>query len=216
MKYAIISDIHNHSQALNAVLDHINQQGVDACYCLGDVGADACVDIIRANHAPTVFGNWEASNWRLLSKENQQWALSLPPLIHPNETVCLTHAAPFWPHRIKSLAALIDNPQVRYNGNLFPYLDFEEDSIWKAIAKLTDAGVTLMFHGHTHRQLVWRFTRTNKLLREHKRAFQLIEGETYLVGVGSVGQPKDGPGAAYALFDDQTNTVELVKLHQRI
>jgi predicted phosphodiesterase len=207
MRYTIFSDIHNHTEALRKIVADANTHNTDTFFCLGDIGIDDCVEIVRDLDAPTVFGNWEVSNWRHLSAANQQWVLTLPPMLHP-DNMCLTHAAPFWPPTIKSLADLKANPPGKLNGKLFPYLDFEEDYLWKAIGNLTEAQLPVMFHGHTHRQLVWRFTRTNKLLREHKPVFQLNQGETYVIGVGSVGRPHDGPGASYLIFDDQTNTVE--------
>ncbi len=71
MRYAIFSDIHNNSTALVAVLRHAAQQQVDGYFCLGDVGIDKCVNLIRGVNALTVFGNWEVSGWRHLSPENQ-------------------------------------------------------------------------------------------------------------------------------------------------
>jgi diadenosine tetraphosphatase ApaH/serine/threonine PP2A family protein phosphatase len=61
----------------------------------------------------------------------------------------------------------------------------------------------LMFHGHTHRQLAWRLTRSNKLQRVREPRINLMPGEIYVIGIGSVGRPADGPGAAYAIFDDE-------------
>lgn len=211
MRYIIFSDIHNHTTALQQILADAQRHSPDAFYCLGDVGTDASVEVVRSANIPTVFGNWEVSNWRYLSPDNQQWALALPPLLQFSE-MWLAHAAPVWPPKVKSLTDLLANPQVRRNGKLFPYLDFEEDYLWQSIGLLFDAGVPLLFHGHTHRQLAWRFTRTNKLLREYKAVFQLAENETYVVGVGSVGHPQDGPGASYVVYNSDTRTVEFCRV----
>ncbi len=211
MRYAIFSDVHNHTDALKQVINDAQTRAVDAFYCLGDVGIDACVNLVREINAPTVFGNWEASNWRYLSPENRQWVLNLPPVIR-DERFWLTHAAPFWPPPIKTLADLHSNAHIRVKGNLFPYLHYEENSLWECIALLTEAKVPLMFHGHTHRQLVWQFTNDNRLLRLHKPTVELAAGTTLIVGVGSVGRPMDRPGAAYVIFDAGTNLIELARL----
>ncbi|GAB4437737.1 MAG: hypothetical protein Kow0031_19560 [Anaerolineae bacterium] len=211
MRYAIFSDIHDNLTALQQVLAHISTQAVDACFCLGDIGDDACVSLLRDREMPTVFGNGEAYSWRELHPENRQWVLGLPPMIREPE-FWLTHAGPFWPHKIRSLNDFVNNGLGRARHKPFPYLHYEEDSLWATIAALTEADVTLMFHGHTHRQLAWRFMRSNKLQRSYNPLLHLKPGETYVVGVGSVGSPNDGPGACYAIFDSAAQTVELIRL----
>jgi predicted phosphodiesterase len=211
MRYAIFADIHNNIAALEAVLAHIETQAVDACFCLGDVGIDSCVDLVRAAGAPTVFGNWEVSNWRYLSPENQAWALGLPPLLK-KETFWLTHAGLFWSPRLKTLADLNDLPHLVPRSKLFPYLHFEQDALWETVATLTEVQVSLMFHGHTHRQLTWRFSANNQLRRLAQRSVTAQPGDTLIVGVGSVGMPQDGPGAAYVIYDDKVGTVEMVRI----
>jgi predicted phosphodiesterase len=211
MRYAIFSDVHNHTQALRQVLADARQRDVSAFFCLGDIGIDECVDIIRESDIPTVFGNWEASNWKHLSPKNQGWILARPPIIR-KDGFWLTHAGPFWPNRINSLEDLNNSSHISVKGSLFPYLHFEGDSLWETIALLIDTKIPLMFHGHSHRQLAWRFTRTNKLQRLHPQDFVLVPGETYVVGVGSVGRPLDGPGASYVIYDAAATRVEMLRL----
>lgn len=60
--YAIISDIHSNLEALDAVFERIEDEGVDEVVCLGDVvgyGPDpeACIDIIRSRCRFTIRGN---------------------------------------------------------------------------------------------------------------------------------------------------------------
>ena len=211
MKIAIFSDIHDHTAALKAVLDNAQTRGVNTYFCLGDVGIDACVELVKVAGAATVFGNWEVSGWRTLTKENRQWALALPPMLKRDD-FWLTHAAPFWSPKIKSLANLTANRQLHTSHKLFPYLHYDEDSLWKSIAMLTDLGVPLMFHGHTHRQIAWYFTGNNHLQRTVKDTVTIHPGDTLIVGVGSVGLPVDGPGASYVIFDDEAQTVEMVRV----
>lgn len=211
MKFAVFSDIHNHTRALETVVADAQNRSVDAMFCLGDVGIDSCVDLLRQADVPTVFGNWEVSNWRHLSTDNREWAMRLPPM-RKLDGFWLTHAGPFWPPKIKTLADLESDRPVRMRANLFPYLHFEEDSLWKTIALLTEMKIPLMFHGHTHRQLGWRFTHNNTLQRLYGPNIELLPGETCVVGVGSVGRPQDGPGFCYALFDSKTRVVSLLRV----
>ncbi|MCB0169298.1 MAG: metallophosphoesterase family protein [Anaerolineae bacterium] len=210
MKYAIFSDIHNHTAALAAMLRHAHQQGVDRYYCLGDIGIDACVELTRSVNAVTVFGNWEVSNWQRLSPKNQGWVLSLPPQ-HKTGCFWLTHAAPFWPESLTTLNDVIANRRNLSFGRLFPYLHRESDELWDSIATLTEAGIPLMFHGHTHRQIIWRFTDDNQLQNLIQPKITIETGDTLIIGVGSVGQPLDGP-SSYVIYDDEAQVVELVRI----
>jgi len=211
MRYAIFSDVHNHTTALESVLHHAGEQGVDGYFCLGDVGIDECVDLVRNVAAPTVFGNWEVSGWRYLSPENRDWAFALPP-VRRTAGFWLTHAAPLWPAKLATLADLnVDRHSVPMS-RLFPYLHHESEALWDTLAVLADANVPLMFHGHTHRQLAWRFSGDNQLQKIHQRTITLQPGEIWLIGVGSVGRPMDGPDASYVVYDDEAGQVEMKRV----
>jgi predicted phosphodiesterase len=211
MRYAIFSDIHNETKALAKVLSHARQQGVDGYFCLGDVGVDDCVAPVREVDAPTVFGNWEVSGWPHLSPENQQWALALPP-VRKEAQFWLTHATPFWPNHLTRLADLKANRSSVPMSQLFPYLHFESPVLWEIISGLTQAGVPLLFHGHTHRQMAWRFTADNHLQKLTHPLITLRPGDTLVVGVGSVGRPEDGPGVAYVVYDETLRQVEMMRV----
>lgn len=211
MRYAIFSDIHSHAKALEKVLDHARQQVVDSCFCLGDVGVDDCIALVREAGAPTVFGNWEVSGWAHLSPDNQQWALALPP-VRKERNFWLTHATPLWPDRLCCLADLNANRHSVPMSRLFPYLHFESSILWDIMGSLTQAGISLMFHGHTHRQIAWRFTADNHLQKLTHQLITLRPGDTLIVGVGSVGRPEDGPGAAYVIYDDEVGQVQMIRI----
>lgn len=210
MRYAIFSDVHNHAAALAAVLQHAQQQGVDGYYCLGDIGIDSCVELTRSVNAATVFGNWEVSNWQRLSPKNRGWVLSLPPQ-RKMERFWLTHAAPFWPEPLTSLNDVISHRHDLSFSRLFSYLHQESEELWDSIALLTAAGIPLMFHGHTHRQLIWRFTNDNQLQNSTQPKIKIKTSDTLIIGVGSVGQPLDGP-SSYVIYDDEVQEVELVRV----
>src|SRR6185436_18322598 len=137
---------------------------------------------------------------------NQRWALSLPP-VRKEARFWLTHATPFWPGHLTSLAALNADRHSVPMSQLFPYLHFESPTLWDIISRLTQAGVSLMFHGHTHRQMAWRFMADNHLQKLTHELISLRPGDTLVVGVGSVGRPEDGPGATYVIYDDALKQV---------
>lgn len=211
MRYAIFSDIHSRTKALTKVLDHTRRQAVDGYFCLGDVGVDDCVELVRESGAPTVFGNWEVSGWTYLSPENQGWTLGLPP-VRKEARFWLTHATPLWPDPLTCLADLNANRYGIPMSQLFPYLHFESPTLWDIIGSLTQAKVPLMFHGHTHRQMAWRFTADSYLQNLTHHLITLRPGDTLVVGVGSVGRSEDGPGAAYVIYDDELGQVEMIRV----
>ena len=62
MRIAIISDIHANFPALEETLKSIEQQNIDAVYCLGDLVGynlwpNAVINEIRKRHIPTLEGN---------------------------------------------------------------------------------------------------------------------------------------------------------------
>lgn len=211
MRCAIFSDIHNHATALAAVLYHARQQGAERYFCLGDVGIDECVTLVRDLGAPTVFGNWEVSGWPHLSSDNQQWTLGLPP-VRKLKQFWLTHATPLWPKKLATLADLHQHRREVSMPQLFPYLHFESEPLWQIIGSMAEAHVSLLFHGHTHRQIAWRFTAEHHLQKLTHQPIILRSGDTLVVGVGSVGRPEDGPGAAYVIYDDSARRVEFMRV----
>jgi len=211
MRYAIFSDIHNNAAALTAVILHAQQNQVDGYFCLGDVGIDSCVHLVREVAAPTVFGNWEVGNWRGLSRLNQQWVLTLAPTLEQND-FWLTHAAPLWPSDIRTLTDFNTQRHRLSMATCFPYLHMDSDALWASFAKLTEAKIPLMFHGHTHCQITWRFHPDNRLEKSLSRNITLQPDETFIIGVGSVGSPNDAPGAAYVIYDEAAQQVEMIRV----
>jgi hypothetical protein len=178
---------------------------------VGDVGIDNCVALVGEVGAPTVFGNWEVSGWQHLSPDHQRWALALPPM-RQEAQFWLTHATPLWPKHLTSLADLHAHRHSLPMSSLFPYLHFESSTLWEVIGSLTQAGVALMFHGHTHRQMAWRFMRDNHLQKLTHPLITLRPGDTLIVGVGSVGRPEDGPQPAYVIYDDEVGQIQMMRV----
>jgi predicted phosphodiesterase len=146
-----------------------------------------------------------------LTPQNQAWVLQLPP-VRKETGFWLTHASPLWPDHLTTLADLQTKRRGLQMSGLFPYLHFESPMLWDIWGKLTEARVSWLFHGHTHRQITWRFTADNHIQKLTHSPLALRPGETLVVGVGSVGRPEDGPGAAYVIFDDTHQEIEMVRV----
>lgn len=80
MRIAIISDIHANFPALEQTLKSIEEQNIDAVYCLGDlVGYNLCpnavINEIRKRHITTLTRNHDvkAVDIRCILKLKEKW-----------------------------------------------------------------------------------------------------------------------------------------------
>ncbi len=205
MRLAILSDVHANLEALQAVLAHVDAQGVDAIYCLGDVvgyGGDpeACLEIIRERCQVVVLGNHDVAvareegldylpkdgraaaiaHRKALSDEQLEWLATLP-LTARVDGVTLVHATPLEPESWHRLAGYLQS------ARQFEHFD-----------------TRVCFIGHTH---------IPGMMADAIGVFQMRPGRRYLVNVGSVGQPRDhDPRAAYCLFDSEAFTHEIIRV----
>ncbi|UCC61920.1 MAG: metallophosphoesterase family protein [Anaerolineae bacterium] len=214
MRYAILSDIHSNLLALERVLADARRRGAEAFLCLGDVGSDAGLDRLRQAGADLVFGNWEVSQWGYLHQENQAWVRGLSPML-TRDNFLAAHAAPWWPAGLSNVEDFMDHilrQGVRWRV-LFPYLDQDTDALWQALAELENAGRQILFHGHTHVQVAQRVGPTGRITRLRRPEFTLDRRARYVIGVGSVGRPEDGPAPRYVVYDDEIAHVWLRALN---
>ena len=213
MRYAILSDVHGRREKLVSVLDDARSRGATQFISLGDVGGDGCLALLKEAGALAVFGNYEVSGWRRLGPEHQAWVRGWAPLL-AKDGFWAVHAVPWWPEGLETIedfGAWLSIPG-RSWLDLFPYLTDDEDYLWQALAELEVAERTILFHGHTHLQAVWRWSPAGYLRRLRGREIEVKAGYHYVVGVGSVGLPEDDGSAAYALYDSAAGQIELVRL----
>src|SRR2546423_7444252 len=63
VRLGLISDIHGNLLALDAVLDELNDSGIDRLVCLGDVASGPeprqTIERLRELACPVVLGNWD-------------------------------------------------------------------------------------------------------------------------------------------------------------
>lgn len=213
MKYAILGDIHANLEAMEAVLNDADQQGVTHFACTGDVvgyNADpkACLKQIRSLGCKIVQGNhdyYAGCNESMelftpLAQKSIYWTrkqLSLPdrkylrtlPLIEDIENFTLVHSSLSGPQR------------------------------WNYIFKQTAAEVhfqnqfnNVCFFGHTHVPLA--FVQGEQAVEKgFYDVLTIRQGFKYLINVGSVGQPRDrNPKSAYAIYDLDAQTVTMRRL----
>lgn len=222
MRFAIFSDLHDLSDGLNHVLRDAEQRQADRLLYLGDVGRDpALFERLRAAGIACIFGNWEVSGYRRLPDTLTDWVANWPATLR-HDDVIFSHATPDMPPNV---ATTTDAARVKEDGTgwltLFPLLHQNEEARWQALAALETDGLHAAFHGHTHIQAAWRYTKQAETRRWHALAtpgeFALDPADAtdparYLIGVGSAGAPQDGAALRYALYDNVTRVITLIAL----
>jgi putative phosphoesterase len=215
MKIGIFSDTHANLEALGAVIEAFEDEGVDKLVCLGDtVGYGAnpneCCDIVRKHAAFTILGNHDAAvagrmdysyyydaarqaldlHAALLTPENMTWLQALPYEVREGH-VSFCHGSPI-------------------NIEEFEYIFAPEQAArclpeWERLADVT-------FIGHSH--LCKSFALDRDDVHEVvAQKFELRPGHKYIISVGSVGQPRDYDNrASYTVYDTEARLFEFKRI----
>jgi len=223
--FAVISDIHSNLQALQAVLNDIDQRGIERIICLGDVvgyGAAPreCIDLIMERCEVCLCGNHdhavllEPYNFNVGAERAAYW------------TRQVFEDEPDRPLRNRRWAFLGNLPDYHIQGDMLfvhgsPRRPVNEylfaDDVYTNPQKLTSnfermEGVAC-FVGHTHVPGVFMddpYFESPDELTEPGR-YEIAEDDRVIINVGSVGQPRDrDPRASYVVVDG--HMVEFVRL----
>jgi predicted phosphodiesterase len=210
--WALVSDVHGRGDRLARALADVQAQAAarhvstPRIMALGDIAAPTSLAQLDRVGALCLFGNWEASGLRGLPPPYRSWVARWPAILRVDGFVA-AHATPVWPANL-AIGDVVEHLRARnlHWTQLFPSLQHSESSRTAAFAALEATGCSVFFHGHTHVQEAWRLAEGESPRRIDYAAvedgvLQLAEGERWLIGVGSVGDPHDGTGAHYALYD---------------
>jgi putative phosphoesterase len=207
MSVAVITDIHANLPALEAALQRIEELGVDAVYCGGDlVGygphpSEVCA-VIEQRGIPTIYGNYDHAigrdltdcgcayvdqHDRELGQRSVDWTLA-----HTTDAAkAFMRGLPFDLRFTVGDADvhLVHGSPRKVNEYLF---EDKPARLYERLAAAEDADV-LVF-GHTHRPWIHEY------------------GGVLFVNCGSVGKPKDGdPRGAFAVLDEGGVRIERVE-----
>jgi predicted phosphodiesterase len=216
MKYGILGDIHSNLSALRAVLEKMDEAGVDTLVSVGDVvgygGAPSeCIALLRERGAVVVKGNHDAAcineldertfnpyaraavAWTRtkLSADEKRWLKGLP------------------------LVATLEHCQVAHGTLHRPELFDYILSLSDADPSLDEMTRPVCFVGHSHIPLtVMRFKdEPERTAYTCDAEIDLSETCKALINVGSVGQPRDeNPDTAYALFDAERMHASILRI----
>lgn len=206
MKIALFSDIHANIDALEPVIEDIQQRKPDAVYCLGDLVGYApypneVVDLIRSKHIPVIAGNYDqgvglkSDDCGCAYKTEEDEARGVESILFTNKIINDANRA-----FLRSLPAHL---RLEFGVNSDPwnllmvhgsprkineYL-FEDRADKSMLRIMTKANAHVMAFGHTHKPY-------HKKIKDENGQFR------HAINIGSVGKPKDGdPRACYAMLE---------------
>ena len=205
MRYALLSDVHGNLHALEAVIEALTVEHVDAVLCAGDLvgygpAPNECVRLLASLPAVGVAGNHDLMALGLLSDERcsstvratQRWTRGVL------DTTTRKH--------LSALPRQVILPDVVLaHGSLEDPTEYVSTPA-QAVAQLTKAeqvapGTRLLVLGHTHRP--WAFSAPEGTTLEGTTGVVHLNPNTsYLLNPGSVGQSRDrSPLARFAVLD---------------
>ena len=213
MRLAIISDIHGNWDALQAVLQDMDNAAIDSTVCLGDnIGygpePNEVIEALQQRNIPSVLGNHEMVvrqperlSWfnptarQSLSLTIERLSENSRQYISRMETVRVDHGCRFVhgfpPDSVTTYYFEVANETMRTAFDTYPE--------------------PLCFIGHSH-DLVRISCHQDELEQKPLTAglLELEPGIRHILNAGSVGQPRDGDNTAkYLIWDTTGNVLEV-------
>ncbi len=218
-KLALISDIHGNLEALNAVLKHIESQGISEIYCLGDIigyGPNPlqCIDTVISKCSRTILGNHDQA---VIFDPDGFNPVALKAIYWTRDQMEANVGGPQASDRrwdfIGELPRRHDegrflfvhgSPRDPTNEYVFPEFIYDRDRL----DNLTKRFEQYCFHGHTHIPGIITESGTFKTPEDMEYHYRLTSEKT-LINVGSVGQPRDEDSrSCYVTLDKEEEVIE--------
>ena len=189
MRLAVFSDLHGNSIVFKTMLSVLGTSRIDAFICCGDIagyyyGVSQITEILR--QLPQLYivkGNHDAMYCR--AEKDSAFRMGLCEK-YGNAYKTIDAAVCRYllklPEKIvlsmdgKRILIVHGSEQSPLRGRWYPDSDIDID----------DTKYDVIFCGHTHYSMVRR------------------QGDTQIINPGSLGQPRDGKGFAYGVFDTKT------------
>lgn len=214
MKIALFSDVHANLPALEACLQNIENQKVDAVYCLGDlvgynVWPNEVIDKIRNRRIPVIAGNYDfgiarrSDDCGCAYKEEHEKEMGKISISYTNSVIkedqknylrtLPAHIHVEYKLNEDSLFLLMVHGSPR-KINEYLFEDRDEKSMMRIMETYY---ADVMLFGHTHKP----YHRVFEYIKEGVPAYR------HAINIGSVGKPKDGdPRGCYVILTINKNT----------
>jgi putative phosphoesterase len=199
MKFAVFSDIHGNAYALKQMLIDTKEEKLKGYICCGDIAGyyynqEETIKLLQnLDNLFIVLGNHDKQYMeayqnpelerRYSSKYGQSYSEKSPFVYNYLNEAPEMLELNIAEHRI---GIFHGSPEHPLNGRIYPdHLDYN----------ILFNNYDVCFLGHTHYQL-------------YKKV-----GNTVIVNPGSLGQPRDGKGFSYCIFDFESITCEFRTVH---
>lgn len=218
MRYAIISDIHGNSEALEASLESLSKEDIDGYFCLGDIvgyGADpcdcldkikslSCKAIVAGNHDWAAINLSDPARFNFIARQAITWTsdnlnsqekeyLKALPLIYKDGLMTLAHGT-------------LSRPK-EFNYMLDIYTAAKDFDILET---------PVSFVGHSHLPGVF-FEEDYQINYSVDQKIVLKPRIKYIVNAGSIGQPRDGDWrSSLVIFDTEERSIEFKRIEYDI
>ncbi len=203
MRVGVISDIHGNAAALEAVLDALEEERLDAVWCLGDLvgyGPDPnrCCELVAHRADLCLVGNHDLGVIGSISLD--EFSPDAAAAARWTGTVLTDYSRAY----LESL-----RPQAEAEGaELFhasprdPVWDYVlSEPVARESLEMTQAPVVMVGHSHVPLAMLLDNGRASGGLAPGGHEVDLGQGR-WLLNPGSVGQPRDNdPRAAYVVLD---------------
>ncbi|QGG47794.1 metallophosphoesterase family protein [Heliorestis convoluta] len=200
MRYGIISDIHGNVNALKNALNLLRD--VDQIVFLGDVpnhrngkGFQETLEILHRENVKAVRGNCDAyvlSQYRSGEIDESLWNFyaSWPIEDRKDNEILWVHGGPRDPLGERIV---------------------DEERAWK---NFHAQDFRICFHGHQHTVTCFEYEQgdVRSISLQEGVAFYLHDHCRYIVGVGSVGDPRDSSRGSLVLYNQSTSEIVVKRL----
>lgn len=223
MLYGIISDLHSNLEALNAVLEHAENLGVQKYICLGDVvGYNANpkevidklkelkpVAVIKGNHDEYVSQEEELIGFNMQAAHAVKWTRDQLSDDDRRWLASLGLTKNLWQLKTTIVHSTLDSPEAW--GYIFDKYYAENSFSYQRLP--------YCFIGHSHVPFAYEQIGGAKGIIQAGRYEEILlnPNHKYLINVGSVGQPRDGdPRASFVTFDTEERIIRLHRVEYDI
>ena len=214
----VIGDIHGNIEALRAVVAEFKRLAVDDVLCAGDVvgyGAapSECIDFLQENKIPSVCGNHDFFTVHA-GMDNDGIREEAIKVFEWNRKV-LSNSQMEW---LENLPMILENPRLHYQVRHASCQPFPN---WGYVISEHSAALHFLFqnsrvcfNGHSHVPIIALHAPGEHVnLQRFGGMVTLPPDHNVLVGVGSVGQPRDGDNRACGvIYDTDGHSVYLLRV----
>jgi predicted phosphodiesterase len=214
MRVGVISDIHGNAAALETVLEALEDERLDAVWCLGDLvgyGPDpnTCCELVAmradlclvGNHDLGVIGTIPLDDFSPDAAAAARWT----------GTVLTEYSRSY----LESLRpeAKVDGAELYHASPRDPVWDYVlSEPVARESLEMTDAPVVMVGHSHVPLAMMLENGRANGGLAAGGHEADLARGR-WLLNPGSVGQPRDNdPRAAYLILDFEQHQASFMRV----